>query len=105
MRSWEDESLLRRPPQEDSRRYIERGMPTAQPARLSDVSLSSVKRYARSGRGGDSLSPKKSRGRHRKVNENAQALLEEDVKERPAATIGQRRRFLEPLTGTTLSDS
>ncbi len=32
-------------------------------------------------------------------------LLKEDVKERPAATIGQRRRFLEHVTGKDLSDS
>jgi len=84
---------------------IERGMPKAQAARLFDVSLSSVKRYSRTVRGGGSLEPRKSTGRPRKVNESAQTLLEEDVKERPAATIGQRRRFLEHLTGTTLSDS
>jgi transposase len=39
------------------------------------------------------------------VDEKAQVLLEEDVKERPAATIGQRRRFLEHITATDMSDS
>jgi transposase len=84
---------------------IERGMPKAQAARLFDVSLSSVKRYARSARRGDPLTPKKSPGRPRKADEKARVLLEEDVKERPDATIGQRHRFLEHITGTTLSDS
>jgi transposase len=84
---------------------IERGMPKAQAARLFDVSLSSVKRYARSARRGDPLTPKKSPGRPRKADEKARVLLEEDVKERPAATIDQRHRFLEHITGTTLSDS
>jgi transposase len=84
---------------------IERGMPKTQAARLFDVSLSSVKRYSRIASQGDSLTPKKSPGRPRKADEKARALLEEDVKERPAATISQRRRFLEHLTGTTLSDS
>jgi transposase len=84
---------------------IERGMPKAQAARLFDVSLSSVKRYARTVRQGDSLTPKKSPGRPRKVDKNAQALLEEDVRERPAATITQRRRFLEHISATTLSDA
>jgi transposase len=84
---------------------LERGMPKAQAARTFDVSLSSVKRYARSVRRGDSLTPKKSTGRPRKVNESAQVLLKEDVKERPSATIGQRRRFLEHITDTTLSNS
>ena len=31
--------------------------------------------------------------------------LKEDVKERSGATISQRRRFLEHITGTDLSDS
>jgi transposase len=84
---------------------IERGMPKIQAARLFDVSLSSVKRYSRIASQGDSLTPKKSSGRPRKADEKAQALLEEDVKERPAATISQRRRFLEHITATTLSDS
>ena len=84
---------------------IERGMSKPQAARTFDVSLSSVKRYARSARQGDSLTPKKSPGRPRIVDEKAQLLLERDVEERPAATIGQRRRFLEHITATTLSDS
>src|SRR5215207_5081394 len=84
---------------------IERGMPKAQAARLFDVSLSSVKRYSRISREGGSLKPRKSSGRPHKVNEKAQALLEEDVKERPAATVTQRRRFLEHVSGRTLSDS
>ncbi len=84
---------------------IERGMPKTQAARTFDVSLSSVKRYARTARRGEPLTPKKSPGRPRKADEKARALLEEDVKERPAATIGQRRRFLEHITNTTLSDS
>jgi transposase len=84
---------------------IERGMSKAQAARTFDVSLSSVKRYARSARQGEPLTPKKSPGRTRKVDEKAQLLLERDVEERPAATISQRRRFLEHITATTLSDS
>jgi transposase len=39
------------------------------------------------------------------VDETAQVLLEKDVEERPSATIGQRRRFLEHVTGRALSDS
>lgn len=84
---------------------IERGMPKAQAARLFDVSLSSVKRYSRTARQGESLKPRKSTGRPRKVDETAQVLLEKDVEERPSATIGQRRRFLEHVTGRELSDS
>ena len=84
---------------------LERGVSKAEAARLFDVSLSSVKRYARSARRGDPLTPKKSPGRPRKADEKATVLLEEDVQERPSATIGQRRRFLEHVTATTLSDS
>ena len=84
---------------------IERGMPKAQAARLFDVSLSSVKRYSRTASRGGSLEPRRSPGRPRKADEKARLLLQEDIEERPAATISQRRRFLEHVTGTTLSDS
>jgi transposase len=84
---------------------VERGMSKAQAARLFDVSLSSVKRYSRIAELGRSLRPRKSPGRPPKANEIVQSLLEEDVKERPAATIPQRRRFLEHTTRTDLSDS
>ncbi len=74
-------------------------------ARLFGVSLSSVKRYARiAGRGGP-LKPRKGGGRPPKTDEAAERLLEEDVKERPAATVSERRRFLEGVTGKSLSDS
>jgi transposase len=84
---------------------IERGMSKAQAARLFDVSLSSVKRYSTIAREGGSLEPRKSPGRPHKTDQKARALLEQDLEERPAATISQRRRFLEHLSGTTLSDS
>ena len=84
---------------------IERGMSKARAARTFDVSLSSVKRYSKTVREGGSLEPRKSPGRPRKANEKAQVLLEKDVQERPSATIGQRRRFLEHMTAKTLSDS
>jgi transposase len=86
---------------------VERGMSKAQAARTFDVSLSSVKRYSRTAREGGSLEPRKSPGRPRKTDEKATVvLLEKDVEERPSATIGQRRRFLEHIiTATTFSDS
>jgi transposase len=83
----------------------QRGTSKAEAARTFDVSLSSVKRYARTVRQGGSLTPKKSPGRTRKVDEKARVLLEKDVEERPDATISQRRRFLEHITGQDLSDS
>src|SRR5215213_4308866 len=84
---------------------LERGMSKAEATRLFDVSLSSVKRYARIASQGESLKPRQSPGRPRKADEKARVLLEKDVEERPSATISQRRRFLEHLSGTTLSDS
>src|SRR5215212_10122687 len=74
-------------------------------ARLFGVSLSSVKRYASLADRGTSLAPRKGGGRPPKADETIRKLLEEDVKERPAATVKKRRRFLEHATGKALSDS
>ena len=94
---------------EDLRQKIveatERGVSKAQAARLFNLSLSSVKRYARLARQGGSLAPGKGSGRPPKINESAKQLLEKDVQERSAATISERRRFLEHITGESLSDS
>ena len=65
---------------EDLRKKIvaaieQRGMSKAEAARTFDVSLSSVKRYARTVRQGDSLTPKWGAGRPRKLDKGAQALL------------------------------
>ena len=84
---------------------VERGMPKTQAARLFDVSLSSVKRYARMARQGNSLAPKKRPGRAPKVDEKVKKLLDQDMKERPAATIAERIGFLESVTGERLSHS
>ena len=84
---------------------VERGMPKTQAARLFDVSLSSVKRYSRMARQGDSLAPKRRPGRAPKVDEKVKNLLNEDMKERPAATIAQRISFLESIIGERLSYS
>jgi len=84
---------------------LERGTPKTQAARLFGVSLSSVKRYARIARQGGSLVPKKGSGRPREIGQEVEKLLEEDVEEHPSATILDRRRFLERLTGKSLSDS
>jgi transposase len=39
------------------------------------------------------------------VDQTTEKLLEEDVQKRPAATISERRHFLEQLTGKSLSNS
>jgi|SRR5215203_1580572 len=98
-----------RPYSEDLRtrivRAVENGMSKSGVARLFDVSPSSVKRYSRIASRGGSLQPRKGGGRPPKTDQATEKLLGEDVKERPAATIVERRRFLERVTGKALSDS
>ena len=84
---------------------VEGGMSKSAVARLFGVSLSSVKRYLRIAQRGKSLAPRKGGGRPPKIDQTAEKLLEEDVKERPAATVSERRRFLEHTTGKALSAS
>ncbi len=86
-------------------RAVENGMSKSGVARLFDVSLSSVKRYSRIAGRGESLQPRKGGGRPPKTDQATEKLLGEDVEERPAATIVQRRRFLELVTGKALRDS
>ena len=94
---------------EDLRRKIvdalKRGMPKGEAASLFGVSLSSVKRFARMDRQGDSLAPRKPPGRPPKGGDATRRLLEADLAERPAATASERRRYLERMTGESMSDS
>jgi transposase len=84
---------------------IKEGMSKSGAARLFGVSLSSVKRYARIAERREPLKPRKGGGRPPKTGEVTKRLLEEDVKERPTATVSERRRFLQSTTGKILSDS
>ena len=86
-------------------RAVQAGMSKSGAARLFGVSLSSVKRYARIASRGEPLEPRKGGGRPPKTDEITKKLLEEDVKDRPGATVSERRRFLESVSGKTLSDS
>ena len=86
-------------------RAVEGGTSKSAVARLFGMSLSSVKRYVRSTERGVSLVPRKGGGRPPKIERTMQKLLEEDVKERPSATVSERRRFLEHTTGKVLSAS
>src|SRR5215204_6185823 len=72
-------------------------------SRLFGVSLSSVKRYARIADRGASLAPSKGGGRPPKADRTTERLLEADIRERPAATISERCRFLWSATGKSLS--
>ena len=86
-------------------RAVEDGMAKSAAARFFGVSLSSVKRYARIAQRGASLAPRKGGGRPPKTDQTTRKLLEGDVKERPAATVAQRCRFLKRTTGKVLSAS
>lgn len=83
---------------------VQQGVSKSQTARLFSVSLSSVKRYAKTAQQGASLKPGKGSGRPPKVGESEERVLKEDVRERPTATIRERRLLLESLTAKTFSD-
>jgi transposase len=82
---------------------VRRGMSKAQAARTFDVSLSSVKRYANKVNRGESLALKKSPGSAPKLDEKAIKLLEDDLKERPTATLQSRCNYIEVATGLSVS--
>src|ERR687894_1766701 len=87
-------------------RAVEGGMSKSGAARLFGVVLSSVKPYLRIAQRGMSLAPRKAGRRPPKTDQSAEKLLEEDLKERPAATtVSERPHFLEHTTGKSLSDS
>ena len=86
-------------------RAVQGGTSKSATARLFGVSLSSVKRYLRIAQRGGSLAPKKGGGRPPKIDQTAEKLLAEDVKQRPSATVSERRRYLEHTTAKALSDS
>ena len=83
----------------------ERGMPTVEVAQTFGVGASTVKRYAAAAREGSSLAPKKRPGSRPKLDEGARRLLEADLEERPAATLPERREFLQRMAGVEVSDS
>ena len=94
---------------EDLRRKIvealDRGTNKSQAARLFGVSLSSVKRYAKMIREGRPLPPRKAPGRRSKKDERGRRLLQADLKERPAATLPERCKFLRKILGVKVSES
>ncbi|HEY0127945.1 MAG TPA: IS630 transposase-related protein, partial [Rubrobacteraceae bacterium] len=78
---------------------VGRAMPKAQADRTFDVSLSSVKRYVNKAERGESLAPKKSPGSSPKLDEKARKLLEDDLRERPFATLRERCDYVALLGG------
>jgi transposase len=84
---------------------LRRGMTKSEAARTFGVSRSSVKRYAKLAEEGRPLAPKKRPGSKPKMDESATKLLEADAQKRPAATLSERREFLEKAAGLRVSDS
>jgi transposase len=84
---------------------IERGMPKAQAARTFGVGISTLKRYATKARRGESLEPGKAPGKRPKMDERVGKLLEEDLKERPFATLTERCEYVEAVSGVSVSRS
>ncbi len=84
---------------------LRRGMTKSEAARSFGVSRSSVKRYARLAAEGRTLAPKRRPGSKPKMGETARRLLEADLKERPVATLSERRAFLRRTCGVSVSDS
>src|SRR5215203_3699109 len=73
----------------------QRGTSKSETARLFSISLSSVKRYTKLADRGEPLTPRKGGGR---------PPIADDVRDRPSATVSQRRRFLESFAGKSLSE-
>ena len=94
---------------EDLRRKVvealERGLNKSQAARLFGVSLSSVKRYARLAREGLPLKPGKAPGRRPKIDARGRCLLEDDLEQRPAASLYERCQLLERVIGVKVSEA
>ena len=84
---------------------LARGTTKTETARTFGISRSSVKRYAKLAEEGRPLAPKKRPGLKPKLHEAARMLLEEDLEERPAATLRQRREFLRAVAGVAVSES
>ena len=94
---------------EDLRRKIvdgiRRGMPKAQAARTFGVGISTVKRYATKAQKGEPLEPGKAPGKRPKMDERVGKLLEEDLRERPFATLRERCEYVDAISGVSLSRS
>ena len=81
------------------------GTSKSEAARHFSISLSSVKRYTKLASEGESLTPRKGGGRPPIADDATRKLLEDDIRTRPAATVRERRHFLESFAGKSLSES
>src|SRR5215212_589236 len=84
---------------------IQRGLPKAEVARSFGVGISTVKHYATKAQRGEPLEPAKAPGKRPKMDEQLSKLLEEDLKERPFVTLGERCDYVEAISGVSVSRS
>ena len=94
---------------EDLRRKIvdaiERGMPKVEADRTFGIGISTVKRYATKAQRGEPLEPGKAPGKRPKMDERVGKLLEEDLHERPFATLRERCEYVDAVSGVSVSRS
>ena len=81
------------------------GMSKTEAARTFGVGISTVKRYATKAQRGEPLEPGKAPGKPPKMDERVNKLLQEDLKDRPFATLGERCEYVEALSGVSVSRS
>jgi hypothetical protein len=104
MRAWLHERLFGRPKTRDSFRRKRRDIQDpAIPHLLREPLLGQTIR--RRGHRGESIAPKKRHGSTPKFDEKAKTLLEEDLEERPFATLRERCVSVEAITGISVSCS
>ncbi len=82
-----------------------RGMSKAEASRTFGVGISTVKRYATKAQRGEPMEPGKAPGKPPKMDEQVRRLLEEDLKERPFVTLGERCEYVEAVSGVSVSRS
>jgi len=84
---------------------LRRGIGKSQATRTFSVSLSSVRRYAKTAEEGRSLAPKKRPGSKPKLDEPARRLLAADLEERPSLILRQRCEYLRAVASVEVSRS
>jgi len=84
---------------------VDRGIGKNEAARTFGVSLSSVNPYVGMARKVISLTPKKRPGLRPKIDEQGKRLLEAGLEKRPAATLPQRREYLQKVARISVSES
>jgi hypothetical protein len=100
MRTWShDERLLGRPQTKDSFRRRRRDAQGPGSSHLLREPLLGQTIRKEKASGGESLAPKKRPGSAPKLDETARKLLEEDLKERPFASLQERCEYIGAITG------